>query len=136
MQGWEKPVFACPFELWREEDVLQLTLARHARMALHDTKELARLVAALDPTGHAPILLEYPEGVEVTDDARRFLRRTIARQGHPIAFFTHDLNSRLHGELFKRMHAPAFPFRIFTWRTDAVRWVRERRQLALLNPRP
>lgn len=113
MRAWVRPAFGSPFELWREDDVLHLVLAKEARMGSADVKELIRLVAAMDPAGRTPVLLEYPEGVEVADEARRLLRRACREQGHPIAFFSNDHQGRVQGELFKRMHAPAFPFKAF-----------------------
>lgn len=135
MLAWEKPAFGSPFELWREDGILHLVLAKGARMSIGDMKEMIRLIAAMDPEGRSPVLLEYPEGVQVEESARDLLRRVCGAQGHPVAFFTHDLNSRLQGELFKRMHKPSFPFRVFSWRDEACRWVRERRQLVELAER-
>ncbi len=136
MRAWTRPAFGSPFELWREDDVLHLVLAKQAHMGLADMKELIRLVSAMDTSGRTPVLLEYPEGVEVTEDARRMLRRACREQGHPVAFFSNDHHGRAQGELFKRMHAPAFPFRVFAWHADAFRWARERRQLTVLEARP
>jgi hypothetical protein len=95
-------------------------------------KELIRLIAALDPSGTAPVLLECREQVVVTENARALLRRVCGAQGHAVAFLTTDLNCRLQGEMFKTVQRPAFPFRVFGWREDAVRWVRERLQHAVI----
>ncbi|MEZ4807462.1 MAG: hypothetical protein R2815_08290 [Flavobacteriales bacterium] len=129
MLAWEKPAFGSPFELWREDGLLHLVLAKGARLTSRDMKELIRLIAAMDPDGKAPVLMEFPEMAQVDEPARELLRRACGANGHPIAFFTHDLECRLQGELFKRVQRPRFPFRVFGWRNDAVRWARERRQL-------
>lgn len=135
MHAWGKPAFGSPFELWREQEVLHVVLAERARMGLAETKELLRLVAAMDPTGRMPVLLHYPEGVELEEGARRLLRRACRGQEHPVAFFSNGHHGRAQAELFKHMHAPAFPFRVFAWHADAFRWARERRQLAVLEAR-
>jgi hypothetical protein len=135
MLTWEKPAFQSPFELWKEDGILHLVLAVGANMRVRDMKELIRLVAALDTTRSAPVLLVYPERVVVEEPARELLRRVCSAQGHPVALFTTDLQGRLQGELFRRVHKPAFPFRVFGWREEAYRWARERRQLADLQVR-
>jgi hypothetical protein len=81
------------------------------------------------------VLLVYPERVVVEEPARELLRRVCSAQGHPVALFTTDLQGRLQGELFRRVHKPRFPFRVFGWREEAYRWARERRQLADLELR-
>jgi hypothetical protein len=128
MLNWEKPAFSSPFELWKEEGVLFLVLASGATMQVRDMKEVIRLIAALDPSARAPVLLEYPEGVTVEPMARNLLRRVCGAQGHPVAFFTIDPHSRRQGELFKQVQRPAFPFRVFERREQAYNWARERLQ--------
>lgn len=135
MLSWEKPAFGSPFELWREDGVVHLVVAEGARVRLGDMKELVRLVAALDPTGSAPVLMECRERATVDDSARELLRRLCRTDGNPVAFFTHDLDCRLQGEIFKRVQRPAFQFRVFGWRDEACRWVRERCQLNELAPK-
>ena len=83
----------------------------------------------MDATGRTPVMLEYNSQVVVSEDARKLLRRVCDAQGHPVALYTTDLECRLQGELFKRVHRPAFPFRVFGWREEAFRWARERVQL-------
>jgi len=135
MLSWEKPAFSSPFELWKEDGILHLVLAKGAVMTTRDMKEVIRLIAALDRSGKAPVMLEYPEGVSVDPPARALLRRVCGSQGHPVAFLTTDLNSRLQGDMFRTVERPAFPFRVFCWREEAYRWVRERRQLTELKER-
>ncbi len=132
MLSWEKRAFRSPFELWKDDGILHLVLSPGATMRTRDMKELIRLISALDPTRRSPVLLEYPAGVVVQEEARQLLRRVCGAQGHPVAFFTTDLQARLQGVLFKQVHQPAFPFRVFGWREEAYRWARERRQLTEL----
>lgn len=129
MIGWERSVFKSPFELWREEGVLHLVLAPGAVMQVRDMKEFLRLIGALDPSGHAPVLLEYPDRYSVRAEASELLRRVCGSHGHPVAFFTRDAISRQQGERFQRLQRPAFPFRIFDDRSKAYAWTRERLQL-------
>lgn len=130
MQAWEKPVFDQPFELWKDDGVLHLVLAKGARVRMRDMKEFIRLVAALDRSGAAPVVMEYPEQVWVEDHARAFLRRVCGSNGHPVALYATDRTGLAQAELFKHVERPAFPFRVFTMREAAYRWARERRQLA------
>ncbi len=133
MLARERPVFDCPFELWREDGVLHLVLRNGSELDIRNLKELMRLIAAMDPDGRAPVLMECRDEVHVEEDARVLLCRACGKQGHPVALFTTDLQCRLQGELFKQVQRPAFPFRVFGWRDEALRWVRERRQLTVLG---
>ncbi len=132
MLGVDRPLFNPPFELWREEGVLHLVLARGAQVRIHDMKEFIRLVAALDRSGRSPVLLEYAPDVVVERDARLLLRRVCGAQGRPVGLLVFDANGRAQAEIFKHVERPSFPLRIFQYREDAFRWVRERRQLAVL----
>jgi len=134
MLSWERPAFDSPFEIWREDGVVYLVLAEGARVRLRDMKELLRLVAVMDPGGTAPVLMECRDRATVEDSARELLRRFCRTDGNPVALFTHDLDCRLQGEVFKRVQRPRFQFRVFGWRDEACRWVRERQQLAGLVP--
>ena len=127
---WERPAFDSPFELWREEGFLHLVLARSAQVGVPQMKEMIRLIGVMDPTGRAPVMLEYNALVAVTEDARKLLRRVCGAQGHPVALYTTDLECRLQGELFKQVHRPVFPFRVFGRREEGFRWARERVQLS------
>ena len=131
----ERTTFDPPFELWREDGVLYLVMAKGARVQVRDMKEFIRLVAALDRTGCSPVLMEYAQHVVVEDRARALLRRVCGAQGHPVALFAADPTSRNQAELFKHVERPAFPFRVFALREEAFRWARERRQLAELVQR-
>lgn len=130
MIEWERPAFGQPFELWREEGILHLVLAKGAQVRIHDMKEFIRLTAALDRTGRAPVLMEFPEQVVVEERARALLRRVCGAQGHAVALLAEEANARGQAELFKHVERPAFPFRVFHERTAAYRWARERGQLA------
>jgi hypothetical protein len=132
MVEWERPAFDQPFELCREDGVLHLVLAKGAQVRVHDMKEFIRLVAALDRSGMAPVVMEYAEQVNVEDSARVLLSRVCGAQGHPVALFAADANGRAQAEVFKHMERPTFPFRVFALREAALRWARERRQLAEL----
>lgn len=128
----ERTAFDPPFELWREDGVLHLVMAKGARVQVRDMKEFIRLVAALDRTGRSPVVMEYAAHVVVEDGARALLRRVCGAQGHSVALFANDPTSRNQAELFKHVERPAFPFRVFGQREEAFRWARERRQLAEL----
>jgi hypothetical protein len=132
---WQRPAFGSPFELWLEEDVLHLVLAKRMRMGTAGIKELIRLVTAMDTSGTRPVLIECPDDVAVGDDGWRLLRRACRAHRHAIAFVAIGHPGRAQGELFKRMQATSVPVRVFTWRADAFRWARERRQLAMLTAR-
>lgn len=132
----QRPIFAQPFELWRENGVLFLVLGIGAQVRMNDMKEFIRLVAALDRSGFSPVLIEHARGANVAEDARILLRRVCGAQGHPVAMLAIDPESRAQAEVFKIVERPAFPFRVFARRDEALRWVRERRQLAALVMRP
>lgn len=122
--------FKSPFELWREDGVLHLVLAPGAVMQMRDMKEVLRVIGALDPSGHAPVLLDYPDRFAVRAEAGELLRRVCGVHGHPVAFLTRDPLSRQQGERFLRLKRPAFPFRIFDDHAKAYVWARERMQFA------
>ena len=134
--NWERPAFDNPFELWKEDGILHLVLAKGGQLGVPQMKEVVRLIRALDSTGTAPVMLEYGAQVVVNEDARKLLRRVCRVHGHAIALYTTDLECRLQGELFKQVHRPAFPFRVFGFREEAFRWVRERVQLSEIIGRP
>lgn len=125
----ERSVFGSSFELWREGGVLNLVLAKGACLDMHGMKELLRLAAVLDPQAHALVLVECSEQVVVPEEARMLMQRSCKDSQRAVAFVTSDLEMRLQGELFKRLQRPSFPFRVFGWREDAWRWIRERKQL-------
>ncbi|MEX1131935.1 MAG: hypothetical protein WEC15_01815 [Flavobacteriales bacterium] len=125
----ERSAFGSSFELWREDGVLHLVLAKGACLDTQGMKELLRLAAVLDPEAHASVLVECGEQVIVPDDARMLMQRSCTGAQRAVAFVTTDLEMRLQGELFKRLQRPRFPFKVFGWREDAWRWVRERKQL-------
>ena len=128
----ERTTFEPPFELWREDGVLHLVMAKGAWVQLRDMKEFIRSVVALDRTARSPVLMEYAEHVVVDDRARALLRRVCDAQGHPVALFAMEPTSRNQAELFKHVERPAFPFRVFALREEAFRWARERGELAEL----
>lgn len=132
----DRPVFDQPFELWREDGVLHLVLGIGAQVRISDMKEFIRLVAALDRSGSSPVLIEHARGANVAEDARMILRRVCGAQGHPVGLLAIDPEGRTQAEIFKVLERPAFPFRVFARRDEALRWVRERRQLAALVMRP
>ena len=132
----DRPVFDQPFELWREDGVLHLVLGIGAQVRISDMKEFIRLVAALDRSGSSPVLIEHARGANVAEDARMILRRVCGAQGHPVGLLAIDPECRAQAEIFKVLERPAFPFRVFARRDEALRWVRERRQLAALVMRP
>lgn len=125
MQHHRRPAFEQPFELWREDGLLRLVLAPGAQVDLQHMKEFIRLVAALDRSGVAPVVMEFPAHVLVADDARAMLRRVCGAQGHPVALVVADPGGRAQAELFKHVERPAFPFRIFDSTEAAGRWAQE-----------
>jgi hypothetical protein len=133
MQVWEKPVFGPPFELWKESGILHLALAEGASVQVGHMKEFVRLVAALDPAGVSPVVMELAPDVVVEEQARQLLRRVCGAQGHAVAIVTVDPTVRAQAELFKHMERPAFPFRVFALRDEGYTWARERCQLKVLR---
>jgi len=133
MLSWERPAFGTSFELWREDGILHLVFRAGARITTQEMKELLRLSAALDPADQAPVLVECQEQVVVEERATTLLRKACVSSQRSVALLTQDLDVRLQGEVFKRLQRPSFPFRLFAWREDAHRWVRERKQLAELG---
>ncbi len=129
----ERSAFGSSFELWRQDGVLHLVLAKGACLDTKGMKELLRLAAVLDPKADASILVECAEQVIIPLDARMLMQRSCTGAQRSVAFVTADLEMRLQGELFKRLQRPVFPFRVFGWREDAWRWLRERKQLRDLN---
>ncbi len=125
-----RPVFEQPFELWRDAGILRFVLAAGAQVDLPHMKEFIRLVAALDRSGNAPVLMELPAHVQVADDARALLRRVCGSQGHPVAVLVADAGGRALAEMFKYVERPAFPFKVFEDRGSAERWVADRRVLS------
>jgi hypothetical protein len=136
MLVWEKPVFGPPFELWKENGVLHMALAQGGSVRIGDMKEFVRLVAALDPTGTAPVLMELAPDVVVEEPARQLLRRVCGAQGHAVAVIAVDPTVRAQAEMFKHVERPAFPFRVFALRDQGHRWARERCQLKVLKDAP
>lgn len=133
MLQWDAPAFESPFELWRDEGLLHLVLAKGARMRLAHMKEILRLIAALDKGGRVPVMIDHAHGVVVDEDARQLLTRVCRSQGHPLAVYSTDPDCRRQLDLFRTVHKPAFPFRVFQRREEAYRWSRERRQLSSLG---
>ena len=133
MLQWEAPAFESPFELWREDGVLHLVLAKGGRMRIGHMKEILRLIAALDNGGRVPVMIDHAFGVVVEEDARRLLTRVCREQGHPVAVYSIDRECRNQLDVFRQVHKPSFPFRVFEQRELAFRWARERRQLASLH---
>lgn len=118
--------FEQPFELWRENGLLHFVLAPGARVDTRHMKEFIRLVAALDRSGRAPVVMEFNAQAVVADEARALLRRVCGEQGHPVAVLALDLPGRKQAELFKYMERPAFPFQVFGSRPEAERWASDR----------
>lgn len=129
MQHHHRPAFKQPFELWREDGLLRFVLAPGAQVDRQHMKEFIRLVAALDRSGVAPVVMEFPAHVLVADDARALLRRVCGAQGHPVALVVADPGGRAQAELFKHVERPAFPFRIFESTEAAGRWGQESRSV-------
>lgn len=119
---WDPPVFRPPFELWRDDAVLHLSLTEGARLSAKVMKEMVRLVAALDHTGHSPVLIDHAHGVSIEDDARALLVRVCRAQGHPVIVYSGSDQCRMQVEVFRQVHRPSFPLRVFTSREDAWRW--------------
>ncbi|HRH36946.1 MAG TPA: hypothetical protein PK760_01290 [Flavobacteriales bacterium] len=123
---WEGPVFKQPFELWRDEGVLHLVLASHAHLRTNEMKEMIRLIAAMDPSGGTPVLIDHAPEVVVDVDARRMLTRACKAQGHPIVVYTESAQCKRQLDLFRQVNRPAFPFAIFNTREEAFHWALER----------
>lgn len=131
--NWDPPVFHPPFELWRDDGVLQISLTEGARLSVAVMKEMVRLVAAMDRGGRAPVLIDHAHGVAVDDDARALLVRVCRSQGHPVVVYAASEPCRNQVELFRQVHRPGFPLRVFASRKDAWRCAREFQQVELIR---
>ncbi|MBX2972012.1 MAG: hypothetical protein KF797_02820 [Flavobacteriales bacterium] len=129
MQSHHHLPFEQPFELWREDGLLRFVLAPGARVEVRHMKEFIRLVAALDRSGKAPVVMEFNAQASVADDARALLRRVCGAHGHPVALLAADAPGRAQAELFRHVERPAFPFRVFDSRAAAEQWAMERRPM-------
>jgi len=130
---WEPPVFRPPFELWRDDGVLHLSLTEGARLSVKVMKEMVRLVAAIDRVGRTPVLIDHAPGATVDDDARALLVRVCRAQGHPVVVYSANQHCRAQVEFFLQVHRPRFPLRVFASRKDASRWAREFQQVEVIR---
>lgn len=105
-------------------------------MRIDHMKEILRLIAVLDRGGRVPVVIDHARGVVVEEEARRLLARVCRSQGHPVAVYSMDRECRDQLDVFRQVHKPLFPFRVFERREEAYRWARERRQLAVLKEPP
>ena len=122
-----------PFELWREADMLRLKFGDEARIGIHEIKEVLRLLDALDPGRCTPILFDQGALVHVIPEARDYVRRACRGPGRTVAFLAHDLADRIQGNFFSRFHKPRFGFKVFAFRNEAERWIRQRQQAVALG---
>ena len=125
-QVFQQPAFAQTFELWKEDGILHLTVAANARVDVGHMKEFIRLVAALDRSGKAPVVMGHSANVVVSPMARGLLRRVCGANGHPVALVVLDRTSQAQAELFLHVERPAFPFKVFHDPALALRWARSR----------
>ena len=113
------------FELEREDRVLRIVFRSVCQLAVLHVKEILRLVGAMDPAVHTGVVVECPEGLEVGEASRMMLARACRSACRPVAIHTPDLDLRLQTELFRAMHRPAFPMRVFHSGVEAQRWVHD-----------
>ncbi len=121
----ERPVPTIgPFELERENGVVHLTFRSAFHVGVAQLKEILRLLSALDPTVHVPLVVLCPGGLELAEPARGMLARACRAGCRPVAIATPELDMRLQAEVFRMVHRPAFPFRVFHSVDDALGWLR------------
>lgn len=128
---WDPPVFRPPFEFWRDGAVLHLSLREGARLTAQVMKEMVRLVSALDRNGRSPVLIDHAPGVTIEDDARALLVRVCRVQGHPVIVYSGSEQCRMQVEVFRQVHRPRFPLRVFASREEAWRWAQAFQQSEL-----
>jgi hypothetical protein len=120
--------FRSSFELWREEGVILLVMARGTFMQVRDMKEVLRLIGALDPASKAPLLLEC-DGCIVHPEALDLLCRVRQAYALPVALCTRDARVRYQAAHMRCARGSSFRFKLFEDRSKALVWVRERVQL-------
>ncbi|MBL7964002.1 MAG: hypothetical protein JNM31_09165 [Flavobacteriales bacterium] len=114
---------AFPFELWRENGVVNVVFSQTARIDVPCMKDLLRLIAALDPLCQVPVLVQLEAPVRMDNEARQLLVRQSQGLNRPVALLSNDMACRSQGEMLAHLLKPLFPFRTFAWREEADRWV-------------
>lgn len=113
-----------PYELERQEDVLRIAFRAAYQVDPLQMKEILRLVAALDPAVQAAVVVDCPAGLTVTEETRALLARACRSACRPVAIATPELDLRLQAQVFKVVHRPGFPMRVFSSYAEALQWVR------------
>ncbi|MDX9751493.1 MAG: hypothetical protein RBT71_10470 [Flavobacteriales bacterium] len=117
---------AWPYELERQDDVLRIAFRGAQQVGSAQMKEILRQLAALDPGAQAAVLLDCPAGISVADDTRALLARACRSACRPVAITTPELDLRLQAQVFKVVHRPVFPVRVFASHAEALQWARSR----------
>lgn len=104
--------------------MIHIQFLRDARLDVPMVKELLRVLEAVDPTGRAPVLVEHENRVQLEPEAAALLRRSCERPSRPLAWMARDRAEVLEGEMHARQFHAHFPMRTFTWREEAMRWIK------------
>ena len=112
-----------PFELWREENVLHLTLGSSTSIGMVEMKEALRLVSAMDPVCERTVLVHSDGNVSISADARSLLSRSCKGDlRRSVAFVAETLSSKITGDMFSLINRPQFPFKVVGSVREALRW--------------
>lgn len=120
----ELPVsLSTPYELWREDGVLHLTLNPSARIGLFEIKEVLRLVRAMDPVSNHLVMVHSDGNVSVSSEARILLSRSCNGElRRSVAFVADTLSARITADMFALLNRPKFPFKVVSSAREACKW--------------
>ena len=110
---------------------MELATAEGGRFTAEVTEEMVRLVSALGRDGRSPVRVDHAPGVTIEDDARALLTRVCRVQGHPVIVYSGSEQCRMQVEVFRQVHRPRFPLRVFASREEAWRWAQAFQQSEL-----
>jgi hypothetical protein len=116
-------VLNAPYELWREDGVLNLFLNRSAQIGLLEIKEILRIVSAMDPVSAHPVMVVSDTNATISNDARVLLMRSCkGKMKRTVAYVADSLSERISGDMFALLHRPSFPFKVFGSAREAAGW--------------
>ncbi|MCB0795562.1 MAG: hypothetical protein KDB88_12570 [Flavobacteriales bacterium] len=121
-----------PYEIWREEGILQVVFGTTARIRVQEMKEILRLVSALDPVVKAPVLARIGPGALISDMAKLLLARVSAPAGRSVAVLVSDHAELVQARFFHRFHRPGFQLLVTTDHSEAWLWASKRRSVTTI----